>query len=50
MSTLDHTALIQEINENLAPFRKTQPEAMQGFGQLARAAMAGGPDVSGGNV
>lgn len=42
MSTFDHISLIQNINENLAPFRKSQPEAMQGFGQLARAAMAEG--------
>jgi AhpD family alkylhydroperoxidase len=42
MSTFDHTGLIQTINENLAPFRKSQPEAMQAFGQLARAAMAEG--------
>ena len=42
MSTFDHIGLIQNINENLAPFRKSQPEAMQGFGQLARAAMAEG--------
>lgn len=42
MSTFDHSGLIQDINECLAPFRKAQPEAMQGFGQLARAAMAEG--------
>ena len=42
MSTFDHAALVQGINENLAPFRKAQPDAMQGFGQLARAAMAEG--------
>lgn len=42
MSTFDHTGLIQNINDNLGPFRKAQPEAMQGFGQLARAAMAEG--------
>lgn len=42
MSTFDHASLIHDINENLAPFRKAQPEAMQGFGQLARAAMAEG--------
>jgi AhpD family alkylhydroperoxidase len=42
MSTFDHAELIQNINENLAPFRKTQAEAMQGFGQLARASMAEG--------
>ena len=42
MSTFDHTSLIQNINDNLGPFRKAQPEAMQGFGHLARAAMAEG--------
>ena len=42
MSTFEHSNLIQNINEGLAPFRKAQPEAMQGFGQLARAAMAEG--------
>lgn len=42
MSSFNHTALVQNINEGLAPLRKTQPEAMQAFGQLARAAMAEG--------
>lgn len=42
MSTFEHPELIQGINECLAPFRKTQPETMQGFGQLARASMAEG--------
>lgn len=42
MSTFEHSSLIQSINESLTPFRKAQPEAMQGFGQLARAAMAEG--------
>ena len=42
MSTFDHAGLIQNINESLGPFRKSQPEAMQGFGQLARSAMAEG--------
>lgn len=42
MSTFDHVHLIQNINESLAPFRKSQSEALQGFGQLARAAMAEG--------
>lgn len=42
MSSFEHSGLIQHINENLAPLRKTQPEAMQAFGQLARAAMAEG--------
>ena len=42
MSTFDHPALVKNINENLAPFRKSQGEAMQGFAQLAKAAMAEG--------
>lgn len=42
MSTFDHTTLIKNINDNIAPLRKSQPEAMQGFGQLAKAAMAEG--------
>src|SRR5574343_1665672 len=42
MSTFDHTGLIQNINSNLAPFRKSQTEAMQGFAQLAKASMAEG--------
>ncbi len=42
MSTFDHTGLIQNINENLATLRKTQPDAMQAFGQLARVAMSEG--------
>jgi AhpD family alkylhydroperoxidase len=40
MSTFDHANLMQGINECLTPFRKSQSEAMQGFGQLARASMA----------
>ena len=42
MSTFNHVGLIQDINESLGPFRKSQAEAMQGFGQLARASMAEG--------
>ncbi|MFZ4480322.1 MAG: carboxymuconolactone decarboxylase family protein [Rhodoferax sp.] len=42
MSTFDHTGLINNINQNLAPFRKSQSEVMLGFGQLARASMAEG--------
>jgi AhpD family alkylhydroperoxidase len=42
MSTFDHIGLIQDINESLSPFRKAQPEAMAGFGQLARASLADG--------
>lgn len=42
MSNFDHSQLIQTINQNLVPFRKSQSEVMQGFGQLARASMAEG--------
>ncbi len=42
MSTFDHAGLVQNINQNLAPFRKAQPDLMQAFGQLARAAMVQG--------
>ena len=42
MSSFDHSGLIHDINEHVVPFRKSQPEAMAGFGQLARAAMAEG--------
>ena len=42
MSTFDHSSLIQNINRQLGPLRKSQPEAMAGFGQLARASMAEG--------
>jgi len=42
MSNFDHTSLIQSINQNLAPLRKAQPDALQAFGQLARASMAEG--------
>lgn len=42
MSTFEHAELIQNINDSLTPFRKSQSQAMQGFGQLAKAAMAEG--------
>jgi AhpD family alkylhydroperoxidase len=42
VSTFEHAALIQQINESLSPFRKSQADAMQGFGQLARSAMSEG--------
>lgn len=42
MSTFDHSGLMQNINNCLGPFRKSQSEAMTGFGQLARASMAEG--------
>jgi len=42
MSTFNHAELVQTINENLAPLRKTQPDALAAFGQLAKSAMAAG--------
>lgn len=42
MSTFEHATLIKNINENLAPFRKSQPDAMLAFGQLAKSSMAEG--------
>jgi AhpD family alkylhydroperoxidase len=42
LSTFDHVSLIKNINESLGPFRKSQSEALLGFGQLARASMADG--------
>lgn len=42
MSTFEHAALMQNINTQLSPFRKSQGAAMQGFAQLAKASMAEG--------
>jgi AhpD family alkylhydroperoxidase len=42
VSTFDHSGLIQDINDSLAPFRKAQPDAMAGFGAMAKAAMTEG--------
>jgi AhpD family alkylhydroperoxidase len=42
MSTFDHSTLVQNINAQLGPFRQSQSEAMQGFGQLAKASLASG--------
>lgn len=42
MSTFEHATLIQNISHSMSALRKAQPEAMQGFGQLAKAAMAEG--------
>jgi len=42
LSNFNHSGLMQDINEALGPFRKAQSEALQGFGQLARASMAPG--------
>jgi AhpD family alkylhydroperoxidase len=42
LSTFNHSDLMRDINESLAPFRKAQPSAMAGFGQLAKAAITDG--------
>jgi len=42
MSTFDHTGLIKNINQHLVSLRKSQPDAMQAFGQLARSSMVEG--------
>ncbi|MBR7780213.1 carboxymuconolactone decarboxylase family protein [Undibacterium rugosum] len=42
MSTFEHINLTQSISDKLGTFRQGQSEAMQGFGQLARAALAAG--------
>jgi AhpD family alkylhydroperoxidase len=42
MSTFEHQELMAHINSELGGFRKAQPTAMQGFAQLAQAAMAPG--------
>jgi len=42
MSTFDHVGLMQDINDSLGPFRKSQSDALRGFGQLAQASMAEG--------
>ena len=42
MSSFDHPTLIQDIGKQMAVLRKSQPDAMQGFGQLAKSAMATG--------
>jgi len=42
MSTFDHPSLIKNISQSMAELRKAQPEAMQGFSQLAKSAMATG--------
>jgi AhpD family alkylhydroperoxidase len=39
MSTFDHPTLIQNISKSMTTLRKAQPDAMQGFGQLAKSAM-----------
>ena len=42
MAHVDHAALMEDVNASLGPFRRAQSDVMQGFGQMARAAMADG--------
>lgn len=42
MSTFEHQDLMKHINTELGVFRKSQSAAMQGFSQLAQAALAPG--------
>jgi AhpD family alkylhydroperoxidase len=39
MSTFNHPQLVQNISEGLIGLRKSQPDAMQAFGQHSHAAM-----------
>lgn len=42
MSNCDHSTLVENINAQLGPFRKSLSEAMMGFGKLAKASLADG--------
>jgi AhpD family alkylhydroperoxidase len=42
MSSFDHGGLMHDINEGIASLRETQPQAMQLFHQLSRAALGEG--------
>jgi AhpD family alkylhydroperoxidase len=42
MHEASYPALTQAINQQLAPFRKSQAATMQGFGAMAKGAMAAG--------
>ena len=42
MSSFDHPTLIRDITQSMGSLRKSQPDTMQAFGQLAKAAMAPG--------
>ena len=42
MTSFDHPTLIQNIAQSMATLRKAQPDAMQGFGQLAKVSMKEG--------
>lgn len=42
MTATNYRQLTQAISANLAPLRQTQPGVMKGFGEMGKAAMAGG--------
>lgn len=42
MSSFDHPTLIRDITHSMGGLRKSQPDALHAFGQLAKAAMAAG--------
>ncbi len=42
MQTTNHRQLMHDVNDVLAPFRAANPELMQGFGGMAKVAMANG--------
>ena len=42
MSDFDHPTLIKNIGQSMITLKKSQAQAMQGFGQLAKAAMSSG--------
>ena len=42
MQTTNHRQLMHDVNDVLAPFRAANPELMQGFGGIAKVAMANG--------
>jgi AhpD family alkylhydroperoxidase len=42
MGYFNHGALIPELNQGMAALRQTQPDVMQAFTQMAKAAMAPG--------
>ena len=42
MSSFDHATLVRNISTQMTQLRQAQPTALQGFGQLAKAAMAEG--------
>ena len=42
VTSFDHSTLIKNINTGIGALRAAQPEAMQGFSQLAKSAMKSG--------